>query len=134
VVRQRLLWSVVDRRIPLLAIAADVVAVVVFAGIGRADHAEAFDIAGVLATAGPFLIGLAAAWITPYVRSDPASLGSGAAVLAGTALVGFALRAILLGRLPISFVLVATVSLAVLLVGWRGLSLVVARRAIDRVG
>ena len=131
---QRLLWSLVDRRIPPLALAADVVAVVVFAGIGRADHAEAFDIAAVLTTAGPFLIGLVAAWITPYVRSDPASLGSGVAVLAGTALVGFALRAILLGRLPISFVIVATVSLAVLLVGWRGLSIVVARRAIDRVG
>jgi hypothetical protein len=133
-VRERLPSSLVDRRIPLLAVAADVVAVFVFAGVGRADHAEAFAITGVLATAGPFLIGLAAAWVTPYVRSDPASLGSGVAVLAGTALVGFALRAVLLGRLPISFVLVATVSLAVLLVGWRGLSLLVARRAADRVG
>jgi hypothetical protein len=124
----------VDRRIPLLAVAADVVAVLLFAGIGRSDHGEAFDVAGVLTTAGPFLVGAAAAWATPYVRSDPASLSSGAAVLAGTALIGFALRAILLGRLPISFVLVATASLAVLLVGWRGLSVVVARRAIDRVG
>ncbi|MGI5129032.1 DUF3054 domain-containing protein [Pseudonocardia sp. CA-107938] len=119
-----------DRRIPLLAVAADVVAVLVFAAVGRTNHAEAFDVAGLLTTAGPFLAGLALAWATPYVRSDPASLGSGAAVLAGTALVGFVLRAILLGRLPISFVLVATVSLAVLLVGWRGLSLLVARRVV----
>lgn len=123
-----------DRRIPPLALAADVVAVLVFAGVGRSSHAETFDVAGLATTAAPFLIGLAAAWITPYVRSDPASLGSGVAVLAGTVVVGLALRALVLGRLPLSFVLVATLALGVLLVGWRALSMVVARRAVDRVG
>lgn len=123
-----------DRRIPLLAAAADLVAVLVFAGVGRSSHAEAFDPAGLAATAAPFLVGLAAAWVTPYVRSDPASLRSGAAVLAGTVVVGLALRALVLGRLPLSFALVATVALTVLLVGWRALSMLVARRAVDRVG
>ncbi|MDN5860104.1 MAG: DUF3054 domain-containing protein [Pseudonocardia sp.] len=121
-----------DRRIPVLAFAADVVAVLVFVGLGRSNHAEAVDLAAFGATAAPFLIGLAAAWTTPYVRSDPASRCSGAAVLAGTVVVGLALRALLLGRLPLPFVLVATVSLTVLLVGWRVLSKVVARHAIDR--
>lgn len=123
-----------DRRIPLLALAADIVAVLVFAGVGRSSHAEAFDLAGLAATAAPFLIGLVVAWSTPYVRSDPASLRSGAAVLAGTVVLGLGLRAMVLDRLPLSFVVVATVALAVLLVGWRVLSLVVARRVIDRVG
>ncbi|SHL28221.1 Protein of unknown function [Pseudonocardia thermophila] len=123
-----------DRRIPLLAALADVVAVLVFAGVGRSSHAEAFEIAGLLATGAPFLAGLAVAWATPYVRADPPSLTSGAVVFAVTAVVGFALRAIFLGRLPLSFVLVASVALVVLLVGWRALSMAVARRAIDRVG
>jgi hypothetical protein len=120
-------------RIPALALAADLVAVVVFAAVGRLNHAEAGDLWGLAGTAAPFAVGAVAAWATPYVRAEPPGLKAGAAVLAGTVVVGLALRAGFTGRLPLSFAIVTTLSLAVLLLGWRALSLVVARRAAHRV-
>jgi len=46
-----------------------------------------------------------------------------------TVAVGLVLRAGFTGRLPLSFAVVATISLAVLLLGWRGLAAVVSRTA-----
>jgi hypothetical protein len=122
-----------DGRIPLLAATADVVAVLVFAAVGRADHGEAFDVLALLGTAAPFLAGVVVAWATRYVRSDPASLRAGGLVLAATVVVGLLLRFLLLDRLPLSFVVVAAVALTVLIMGWRSLSLLVASRATHRV-
>ncbi len=120
-------------RITALALAADAVAVVVFAAVGRASHGEPGDVLGLAATAAPFAVGLAVAWVTPIVRARPTGWRAGAVVLAGTAIGGLLLRAAFTGRLPWTFALVATVSLAVLLLGWRGLAAVVARRAAQRV-
>ncbi|GEL26727.1 hypothetical protein PSU4_56810 [Pseudonocardia sulfidoxydans NBRC 16205] len=118
-------------RVAALALAADVVAVLVFAAIGRASHEEAAGVGGVLATAAPFVIGLGVAWATPWVRSRPAGFVAGGTVLAGTVVVGLALRAVFTGRLPLTFALVTLVALAVLLIGWRGVSAVVAE-VVDR--
>lgn len=120
-------------RIPALALAADLVAVMVFAAVGRVNHAESGDLWGLLVTLAPFAAGVVAAWATPVVRADPSGLRAGAVVLAGAVLVGLALRAGFTGRLPLSFAVVTALSLAVLLLGWRALSLVVARRAAHRV-
>ena len=120
-------------RIPALALAADVVAVVVFAAVGRLSHAEPDDLLGLAATAAPFLLGLGVSWLSPAVRADPSGLRAGAAALAGTVAVGLLVRAGFTGTLPLSFAIVTTVCLAVLLLGWRGLSLAVARRAAQRV-
>ncbi len=120
-------------RIPALAITADVVAVVVFAAVGRASHDESADVLGLLATAAPFGLGVAAAWATPLVRARPAGLRAGLAVLVGAAGIGFLVRFAFLGRLPLSFVIVATIALGALLLGWRGLSAVVAHRVAQRV-
>jgi hypothetical protein len=127
------LYFVRDGRVPLLAATADVVAVLVFAAVGRADHGEAFDVLALLGTAAPFLAGVVAAWATPYVRADPASLRSGGLVLCATVVVGLVLRFLLLDRLPLSFVVVAAVALTVLIMGWRGLSMLVASRTTHRV-
>ncbi|MDN5933080.1 MAG: DUF3054 domain-containing protein [Pseudonocardia sp.] len=120
-------------RVPALALAADVVAVVVFAAIGRLNHAESADLWGLLGTVAPFAIGLGAAWAMPIVRADPSGLRAGVVALVGTVLVGLALRAGFTGSLPPSFAVVTLLSLAVLLLGWRALSLVVARRSAQRV-
>lgn len=120
-------------RIPALALAADVVAVVVFAAIGRASHAEAGDVVGLLITAAPFAVGTAAAWATPVVRTRPAGLRAGGVVVAATAVLGLLLRAAFTDRLPWTFALVTVVSLAVLMLGWRGLSALVAHRVAQRV-
>lgn len=120
------------RRIPALAFAADVIAVVVFAAVGRISHAEAESLSGLLATAAPFLIGLVASWATPVVRAHPVGIRAGAVVLAGTAVLGLLLRAAFTGRPPLGFVGVAVISLAVLLIGWRALSLLVSHRTDQR--
>lgn len=117
----------------MLAFAADVVAVVVFAAIGRASHEESADVVGLALTAAPFAVGLAAAWATPFVRARPEGLRAGLVALASTVVLGLLLRFAFTGRLPWSFAIVAALSLAVLLLGWRGLAAVVARRVAHRV-
>lgn len=119
--------SVHPSRIPALALAADLVAVVVFAAVGRLSHAEVGSITGLIGTALPFLVGAVAAWATPWVRVEPVSVRAGLVVLALTAGVGLLLRWAFLGRLPLSFAIVAVLALAVLLLGWRWLSGGVAR-------
>lgn len=120
-------------RIPALALVADLVAVIVFAAVGRASHAESDGLLGLLSTVAPFAVGLLASWTTPWVRSRPAGMRAGAVAFAGTVVIGLALRAAFLERLPLSFAIVATISLAVLLLGWRGVSLLVSRRVAQRV-
>ena len=120
-------------RIPALALTADTVAVIVFAAVGRASHAEPGDVVGLLATAAPFAVGLGAAWATPFVRARPAGLRAGAVVLAGTAVIGLLVRAAFTGRLPPTFALITIVSLGVLQLGWRAIAAYVAHRAAQRV-
>jgi hypothetical protein len=120
------------RRIPTLALAADVVAVVVFAAVGRMSHAEPDDLLGLLGTAAPFLVGLAAMWVLPAVRAQPVGVRSGLAIWAGTVAIGLAVRFGFTDRLPLSFAVVTAVSLAVLLLGWRSLSALVALRVRQR--
>jgi hypothetical protein len=117
------------RRIPALAIVADVVAVVVFAAIGRMSHAEPDDLLGLLGTAAPFLVGVMAMWATPLVRAHPVGVWAALTVWAGTVVIGLTLRAGFTWSLPPSFAAVTAVSLAVLMLGWRALSAVVSVRA-----
>ena len=68
------------------------------------------------------------------MRARPAGLRAGLVVLAGTVVdracwCGCAF----LGRLPLSFAVVATCALGVLLLGWRGLAALVAHRVAHRV-
>jgi hypothetical protein len=120
------------RRIPALAIMADVVAVVVFAAIGRMSHAQPDDLLGLLGTAAPFLVGVLAMWATPVVRAHPVGARAALTVWAGTVVIGLLLRAGFTERLPPSFAVITTVSLAVLMLGWRALSAVVSLRARQR--
>ena len=120
------------RRIPALAIVADVVAVVVFAAIGRMSHAEPDDLLGLLATAAPFLVGVAAMWATPLVRAHPVGARAALTVWAGTVVIGLLVRAGFTEGVPLSFAVVTAVSLAVLLLGWRALSVLVSLRARQR--
>ena len=119
-------------RIPALAAAADAVAVIVFAAIGRTSHDESGDLLGLAGTVAPFAVGLLVAWAVPVVRADPAGLRAGAVVLGCTAVIGLALRAAFTGRLPWTFALVTVIALAVLLLGWRGLAAVVSRTVAHR--
>ena len=105
-----------------LAAGADVLAVLVFAAVGRSSHAEALDAVGVLTTAAPFLFGLLLGWLVVRVWRAPLRLPVGVAVWASVAIVGLGVRAAFTHRLPLTFVLIAAASLAVLLLGWRAVA------------
>lgn len=104
------------------------VAVLAFAAIGRSSHTEALSVPGVLATAAPFVVGLLAGWAAGRVWREPVRPASGWWAVAGAAMVGLALRFLVTDRLPWTFVLVATVSLAVMLQSWRLVVLAVLHR------
>ncbi|MCD2189550.1 DUF3054 domain-containing protein [Actinomycetospora soli] len=97
----------------------DLLAVLVFAAIGRRSHDESGALLGVVTTAAPFLLGAVVGALVARSWRDPLSWRSGIAVWLGAVVVGLTLRAILFDRLPLSFALVATISLAVLVLGWR---------------
>jgi peptidoglycan/LPS O-acetylase OafA/YrhL len=105
----------------------DALAVLVFAAIGRRSHDEGLAIVGIVEVAAPFLLGALVGALGARSWRDPLALRTGLAVWAGAVVVGLALRAVLYDRLPLSFAIVATVSLAVLVLGWRGAVLGIMR-------
>jgi hypothetical protein len=105
-----------------LAAGADVLGVLVFAAVGRSSHAEALDAVGVVTTAAPFLFGLLLGWLVVRGWRAPLRLPVGVAVWAGVVIVGLGLRAAFTHRLPLTFVLIAAASLAVLLLSWRAVA------------
>jgi hypothetical protein len=108
----------VSRAVPAVL---DVVFVVLFAAVGRRSHAEGLDVGGTLRTALPFLVGTAAGWLLASVTLDtgPRSLAFGAVVVACTVVLGMVFRRVAGEGTAWSFVVVATVVLTVLLLGWR---------------
>lgn len=102
-------------------------AVLVFAVVGRSSHAELVDAFGVLSTAVPFLLGLLVGWLATRAWRAPLRLPVGVAGWAGAVVVGLGVRAAFTHRLPLTFVLVAAASLALLLLGWRTVARLVAR-------
>ncbi len=109
------------------AAALDAMCVLGFAAAGRASHAGADGVAGVLRTAWPFLVGCALGWLVSRAWRRPAG---GAARVWPTGVVvwgltwagGLALRGLAGEGLAPAFVAVAAGVLAVLLIGWRGLA------------
>lgn len=117
------------------ALVLDAVLVVVFAVIGRSSHAEGLDVAGVWGTAWPFLAGLAVGWVAALAWRHPfAAWPTGAIVWAGTLVVGMLLRLASGQGVAVAFVIVAAITLAVLLIGWRGVGILATRRRRGRVG
>lgn len=117
-----------------LAAALDAVAVVVFAAAGRASHAEDSPVLGALGTAWPFLVGAVVGWALVRRRSGrwPLTVGPGIPVWAATLVVGMLLRVVTGAGTAVSFVLVAGLVLAVLLLGWRAVATRLARPSSGR--
>jgi hypothetical protein len=108
----------------LVALATDVVCVVVFCTIGRRSHAEGLTVAGIAETAWPFLAGTGVGWLLARGwRRPTAVVPTGVVVWACTVAVGMLLRkATSQGTAPsvaLTFIVVASLSTAVLLLGWR---------------
>ena len=104
-----------------LAVALEAAFVLLFAAVGRASHEEGDALRGVLQTAWPFLVGLVIGWVLVRSLSHrwPVDVGPGIAVVFCTVLVGMVLRVVTGQGTAPTFVLVATLVLAVLLLGWR---------------
>lgn len=108
-------------------LAADVVAVVLFAGLGRLSHGE--DLLGTSVTAWPFLLGLAASWSACRAWRAPGRLWpTGIIVWLGTVLVGMALRRLVGEGTHWSFVVVALIVTGIFLLGHRALGRLLTRR------
>ncbi|MCB4207522.1 DUF3054 domain-containing protein [Arthrobacter sp. UM1] len=107
----------------------DVVLVLAFAAIGRSSHGESPDPVGILTTAWPFLAGLALGWLVSRSWRAPHALApAGLTVWLGTLAFGMALRAVTGGGVAVSFIIVAGVFLALVLLGSRAVLGALARR------
>lgn len=103
-----------------LAAALDSASVVVFVAAGRRTHEQDPGIAGLLATAAPFLIALAVGWLIARAWNAPMSMRTGLIVWATTIVGGMLLRNLVFGDgTATSFVVVATAFTAACLLGWR---------------
>jgi Protein of unknown function (DUF3054) len=114
----------------LTALAADVVCVVVFCTIGRRSHAEGITLAGVAETAWPFLAGAGIGWLLSRGWRRPvAVVPTGVAVWLCTVVIGMLLRKASSQGVAVSFIVVASLVTALLLLGWRGaVAALMARR------
>jgi Protein of unknown function (DUF3054) len=111
------------------ALALDAGFVLVFAIIGRSSHAEGLDVVGVWGTAWPFLAGLAVGWGAARAWRHPlAPWPTGVLVSAATLVVGMLLRLVGDQGVQVAFVIVAALTLAIMLVGWRVVAVLIARR------
>ena len=111
-----------DRRVrrALIALFADVACVIVFCTIGRRSHAEGLTVAGIAQTAWPFLAGTGVGWLLIGGWRRPFTvIPVGMVVWVCTVVVGMVLRKVTSAGVSASFVVVASVSTAVLLLGWR---------------
>jgi peptidoglycan/LPS O-acetylase OafA/YrhL len=104
----------------LIALVADIVCVIVFCTIGRRSHAEGLTVSGVAHTAWPFLAGAAVGWLLIGGWRKPFTvIPTGVVVWVCTVAVGMLLRKATSTGVSASFVVVASLSTAVLLLGWR---------------
>jgi hypothetical protein len=102
------------------SLAVDIACVLLFCAIGRRSHAEGITLAGVAQTAWPFLSGTAAGWLLSRGWRRPTALvPTGVTVWVATVIVGMLLRKASAQGVAASFVVVASLVTAVLLLGWR---------------
>lgn len=113
-----------------MAALIDALLVAVFVVIGRRSHAEGLDLAGIAGTAWPFLVALVAGWLLAVAWRRPfAPWPTGVVVWGVTVSGGMLLRLVSGQGTQLAFVIVAAVTLAGFLIGWRLVALLVTRRS-----
>lgn len=113
----------------LYAAAADIVLVVLFALSGRSSHQESLTAGGVFETAWPFLASLAIGWLVCRMWQQPLRIRpQGICLWLITVAGGMALRIASGNTAELPFVIVATIVLAVFLLGHRFIAAWVVRR------
>ncbi|QGU05700.1 DUF3054 domain-containing protein [Corynebacterium comes] len=116
------------------ALSADVVAIAAFALFARIAHQTddmPLNVAGWLSTLWPFLLGIALSWVVIVIAGWNGARVVPAGVTAWliTVVVGLGIWTLRNGGLPHwSFILVATIMSALLVLGWRVVTAAVGRR------
>lgn len=115
-----------------LAVAADVLSILIFVVIGRrSPNGSNSAIRAVVEVAAPFLIALALGWFVQRLWTRPLRVEHGIILWLITVTFGLILRRSMFDRgTAVSFMIVATVFLGLLIVGWR----VIANRWLQRRG
>lgn len=104
-----------------------------FCAAGRRSHDEGVDLTGLATTAWPFLAGTALGWLLSRAWRHPTAVApTGVIVWLSTVVAGMLLRKASSAGVAASFVGVATAVTAVLLLGWRVVADLAARRRADR--
>lgn len=116
-------------KIFLYAAVADIVLVLLFALSGRSSHSESITASGVFQTAWPFLAALAGGWLICRTWQAPLRIWpQGVCLWLITLAGGMALRILSGSTAELPFVIVATLVLAVFLLGHRLVAGLVVRR------
>ena len=104
----------------LAALAADIAFVALFAAVGRRNHAEGLIIGGVVETAWPFVVGTAVGWVISRGWHRPtAVVPTGVTIWVCAVVVGMLLRKATSEGTAASFIVVTTLTMGLLLLGWR---------------
>lgn len=113
----------------VLAGFADVVCVLAFVAIGRAEHDGSGGLGGYATAVWPFVVGGAVGWAVGRVwRRPEAVVPAGVTVWASTVAVGMLLRVVSGQGTALAFVIVSLIFLGVTMLGWRGLAMVRRRK------
>lgn len=113
-----------------MVILVDLVLVVVFCVIGRLSHAEGIfsDLPGLVNTIWPFVVAALVAHVVLLARRVRAErMLPGLVVWAVTLVLGLGLRAVSGQGTALPFIIVATLTLALFLLGWRAVLALVRR-------
>ncbi|MET4640207.1 DUF3054 domain-containing protein [Mycetocola sp. 2940] len=112
-----------------IALAIDLAATLLFVLVGRGSHQADAGIVGLLTTWWPFAAALLLGWLVTAAWKRPFGiLWPGAGIWLVTLVGGMLFRTASGQGTAVPFLLVATLTLAVLLIGWRGIFAAVSRR------
>ncbi len=121
------------RRTVFFALAADAACVVLFTTVGRRNHDEGLTLAGIAETSWPFLVGAGVGWLLARGWRRPTAVTpTGLTVWMCTVAIGMLLRRATSEGTALSFVVVASLATAVLMLGWRGAVAALRRRVPSR--
>ena len=119
---------------PVRAFAVDVVAIVLFAVLGRRNHDEGSTITGVLVVAWPFLAGWTIAWFATRLDRRPNAPVAALRALVVAIPIALLLRVATDRGIAPAFIVVAVVFLGLVLVGRRALLSLIAGQRQRRTG
>jgi Protein of unknown function (DUF3054) len=104
-----------------LSFLVDVIAILVFVALGRQSHDEDGGwLGGLVQVAAPFLLALVLGWVALRAWRRPMDPATGVGLWLVVVVLGMLLRRVVFDRgTATPFVIVATLFIGVLLIGWR---------------